>query len=400
MLARRMNARDLASLCELLAQPTAPFREERVAVWAEHFLAQAGVPCFRDPAGNLVVGAANEADYRQRLRMRSHEPLRLFMAHMDHPGFHGLRRLSPTRLRVRWHGGAPVRHLAASRVWLADDTGYRGTGRLAAVRLDKTGRTIARAEVRLDAPLPDSIPVRALFGGLAFRRPCWRSHRRLYAQAADDLVGVFAILHTARTLAASRRRKHFLGLLTRAEEVGFVGAIEHFRLGWLVPRQRPVVVVSLETSRTLPGAHIGQGPVVRLGDRRTVFDPGGVKVLEAVAQRVLPRAHQRRLMDGGTCEATAALAFGLPAIGLSVPLGNYHNEGFEGGPDCRAPRGPAPEFVHLDDVEGLLELCRALLQPGLPWQRPWTALQRRLVKNARRYQPLLRPRAGGQARKH
>ncbi len=380
-----MNARDLTALCELLAQPTAPFREERVTVWAERFLDQVGVPCFRDPVGNLVIGVANKADYCRRLRARSTEPVRLFVAHMDHPGFHALRRLSPTRLRVRWHGGAPVKHLAAGRVWLADDSGYRGSGRLAAVRLDKGGRTIATAEVRLDAPMSASVPVRTLFGGLAFRRPCWRSHRRLYTKAADDLIGVFAILHTARTLAASRHKKHFLGLLTRAEEVGFVGLIRHLQLGWLAAARRAPMIISLETSRTLPGARIGRGPVVRLGDRRTVFDPGGVKVLETVAQQVLPGAHQRHLMDGGTCEATVALAFGLPAIGLSVPLGNYHNEGFEGGPDCCAPRGPAPEFVHLDDVEGLLKLCHALMQPGLPWRRPWAALQRRLTKNASRY---------------
>ena len=41
-------------------------------------------------------------------------------------------------------------------------------------------------------------------------------------------------------------------------------------------------------------------------------------------------------MDGGACEATAALASGIPAIGISVPLGNYHNESFEGAPRLHA----------------------------------------------------------------
>lgn len=384
-----MNARDLSRLLELLALPTAPFREGHVVSWARRYLERAGVPHFSDPAGNLVVGAADVADYRRRVRERTREPLRLLIAHMDHPGFHGLRRLASTRLAVRWLGGAPVRHLAGSRVWLADDTGYVGEGRLGAVRLERHRRTIATAEVRLDEPLPASTPARMLFGGFAFRRPCWRSGQRLYTKAADDLIGVFAILHTAHTLAASRRRVHLLGLLTRAEEVGFVGAIRHFQLGWLARARRPLLCISLETSRTLSGALVGKGPVVRLGDRRTVFDPGAVKVLEAVAQRVLPKRHQRRIMDGGTCEASASLAFGLPAIGLSVPLGNYHNEGFEGGPDCRGAHGPAPEFVHLDDVEGLLRLCRALAEPGLPWGHPWAELRRRLVHNARRYKGLL-----------
>jgi endoglucanase len=175
-------------------------------------------------------------------------------------------------------------------------------------------------------------------------------------------------------------------LLTRGEEVGFVGAIAHFDLGWLERARRPIVAISLETSRTLPNALIGKGPVVRLGDRRTVFDPGCLQILMEVAEQELPGKHQRRVMDGGACEATAAIAWGLPAIGISVPLGNYHNQGLEGGPDCSGPDGPAPEFVHLDDIDGLLLLCRGLMQPGLAWAEPWKKLRARLRKNYHCYQ--------------
>jgi endoglucanase len=112
-------------------------------------------------------------------------------------------------------------------------------------------------------------------------------------------------------------------------------------------------------------------------------------VLTHVAQRELPQRHQRRVMDGGACEATAATAFGLTAIGISVPLGNYHNQGFEGGPDCRGPNAPAPEFVHLDDVDGLLKLCRGLLRPRLPWHAPWETEQRRYRKLLRDYGKLI-----------
>jgi hypothetical protein len=112
-------------------------------------------------------------------------------------------------------------------------------------------------------------------------------------------------------------------------------------------------------------------------------------VLSEIAKNILPKRHQRRIMDGGTCEATAATAYGLPAIGISVPLGNYHNEGFEGGPDCRAPRGPAPEFVHLDDIEGMLMLCRALMRGRWPWGSPWTTQRRSMKKMLREYHDLL-----------
>lgn len=380
-----MNARDLSRLLDLLSQPTAPFREAHIAAWARRYLERAGVPHFSDPAGNLVVGAVSAAHYRRLVRTPGTEPLRIFIAHMDHPGFHGRRWLSARRLEIEWHGGSPVKHLAGAAVWLATNDRCVAGGRLANIRLDASRRALHRAEVVVEEPGWNARPAaETLFGALRFRAPVWRAGKRLYTKAADDLVGAFAVLHTAIRLSAGRRRVPFLGLLTRAEEVGFLGAVNHFELGWLEQARRPVVGVSLETSRALPGAHIGKGPVVRLGDRRTVFDAGALQVLAGLAQRTLPRKHQRRLMDGGACEATAALAFGLPAIGLSVPLGNYHNVDDDTG-------APAPEYVHLDDVDGLLRLCRALMQPGLPWRDPWKQQRRRLAAGRRRYRKLLQP---------
>jgi endoglucanase len=391
-----MTRNDRARLLRLLALPTAPFREEQITRWAENELRRGKVPFFRDPAGNLVIGCASPTEYRRRVREQNREPLRLLIAHMDHPGFHGRRWLSPTRLEVRWLGGAPTRRLAGSRVWLAGDDGAAAAGRLSAARLDRHGRLVG-ATVRLNDGWPGRHPAASsLYGGLAFRAPVWVRGRRLYTKAADDLVGVFAVVHTARQLFRRKRRQSppFIGLLTRAEEVGFIGAIAHFELGWLDGARRPVLAVSLETSRTLPGARIGKGPVVRLGDRRTVFDPDALQVLNDLSRRTLGRCHQRRIMDGGACEASAALAWGIAAIGLSVPLGNYHNTGLEGGPDCRGAQAPAPEFVHLDDVGGLLKLCRALVRPGLPWNEPWKRQRRRFQRNLRRYRRLLRPAPG------
>jgi endoglucanase len=388
-----MNTRELRLLHQLLSLPTAPFREQHVLGFARSVLERARVPYFTDPVGNLVVGVTNTAAYRALLRATDREPVRLLIAHTDHPGFHGEHWLGPTRLQVKWHGGSPVRHLRGSRVWLAGDAGYVGTGRIARAHLLASRHALDTAEITLDAPLAAAVPAAQLFGGFGFRAPVWRSGRRLYTKAADDLVGAFALLVTALSLFRNRRRDAppFLGLLTRAEEVGFVGALAHFELGWLVRARRPVVAVSLETSRTLPGARLGHGPVVRLGDRRTVFDAGYLRVLSDLAESVLPGRHQRRVMDGGTCEATAAIAWDLPAIGISVPLANYHNQGFEGGPDCEHPEGPAPECVHLDDVAGLVVLCRGLMQPGLPWSQPWREQRQRLRRNLARYRPLLGP---------
>lgn len=388
-----MNARCYQLLTELLKQPTAPFREEHIIAIVRRELKQARIPFFFDPVGNMVIGCRSRDDYRRRIDEISKEPLRFFIAHMDHPGFHGIRWVSKTRLKVKWHGGSPVKHLAGSRVWLATSDGYWSEGRLGRVQLLKSKHAINAAEVQVThAPNIPRPRANALYGGFKFRAPVWRSGKKLYAKAADDLVGVFAIVSTAMELYAGRRggkSPPFLGLLTRAEEVGFIGAIGHLELGWLAKARRTVVCVSLETSRTLPGALVGDGPVVRLGDRRTIFHADYLKVLGDVAQKTLPKKHQRRVMDGGTCEATAATAYGLPAIGISVPLGNYHNEGYEGGPDCRAQRGPAPEFVHLGDIVGMLTLCRALMRAGLAWNEPWKLQRRQMRKRLRDHRHLL-----------
>jgi len=391
-----MTPARLKFLHQLLALPTAPFREEHVIALVERVLHKQSIPHFLDPFGNLVIGASSPQSYRSILMERRAEPLRLFIAHMDHPGFHGARWISPLRLAVKWHGGSPVRHLVGSRVWLADASGYVGKGRLARPRLLPSRHALDTAEVRLDRPLPDPMPASLLFGGFDFRAPVWQRGQRLFTKAADDLIGVFAVTSLALDLSARSRGKPppFLGLLTRGEEVGFVGAIAHLDLGWLEHARRPVVAISLETSRALPNALIGHGPVVRLGDRRTVFDPDALNILSEVAVRVLPGKHQRRVMDGGACEATAAVSWGLPAIGISVPLGNYHNECFSGvsGSARGGTRNmgrPAPEYVHLDDVDGLLKLCKGLLKAGLPWQDPWRQLRSRLKQRARRYRASL-----------
>jgi endoglucanase len=383
-----MNQMRLKQLISLLSLPTAPFRESHIQHFVTATLTEAKIPFLEDPVGNIVVGTGSRAEYRALLRRRTQEPLRLFIAHMDHPGFHGVAWRTPgRRLKVQWYGGSPVRGINGTRVWLADVQGYVATGRFDKVRIGKHRHAIETAEVALDKPLPAKVDPRTLFGAFQFKQHCWRQGQRLYTKAADDLVGVFTILELARRTRG--RRAPFLGLLTRAEEVGFIGAIGHFELGWLADARRPLLCVSLETSRALPGAIIGQGPVVRLGDRRTVFDAAGLKVLSDLARQVLPQAHQKRVMDGGTCEATAATVYGLPAIGLSVPLGNYHNQLLGDAVRAAKLNTPAPEYVAIDDIDGMITLCEALLRARLPWGDSWQDLRQRFRKILKRYRPLL-----------
>ncbi len=382
-----MNPHLYDFLIQLLSQPAAPFREQHVAALIKLALTHNRIPFFEDPAGSIVVGAASQDDYLRLIKTRDTEPVRVFIAHMDHPGFHGVRWSQPNVLRVNWLGGSPVKHLHNSRVWLSDGAGWRGAGLMRQARTHPKGYAIQQAEIHLQRATSTPWPAaKKLFGAFDFNKPVTRRGSLLYTRAADDLVGVFCIIATAVEVFSQRKQKHrppFIGLLTRAEEVGFVGAISHFELGWLQTAIRPVVCVSLEASRTLPGAEVGKGPIVRLGDRRTPFDARSLQVLTELAAELLPQAHQRRLMDGGTCEGTVAMAYGFPTIALAVPLGNYHNQGLQGGPECSAPQGPAPEFVHLDDVEGQRKLCVELMQPGLAWNTPWENVRGQLLRQYR-----------------
>jgi hypothetical protein len=146
-------------LSRLLSCSTAPFREQHVIREVETQLLAAKIPWFVDEHGNRVVGVSSTREYQALLRHRSEEPVRIFIAHMDHPGFHGVKWLSERRLAVRWYGGSPVRHLAGSRVWLATEEGGLGQGRLGKVRLNSGRYGIATAEVTLDK---ESVPGKGL----------------------------------------------------------------------------------------------------------------------------------------------------------------------------------------------------------------------------------------------
>jgi endoglucanase len=362
-----------ARLSRILSQPSTPFREEAVAKAAAALLSDSGTPHFFDAHGNLVVGAGSLGEYLSRLERHSGPPIPLFIAHMDHPGFHGESWTKRGDLVTEWLGGGPTKFLVGHQVWLARAGEAAGTGTI--VKARTKGRRLLSLTVRpVDRALAGQ-PADALYGGFSFKAPLWKAGDRLYTKAADDLVGAHCILELAARLA-DRRPLPFLGVLTRAEEIGFIGMIHHFEAVLKGEHADRLFCVSLETSRAYPGAEWGKGPVVRLGDRATVFDPAGVEWMTRVARQALGKRFQRRVMDGGVCEATVANALGYRTVGISVPLGNYHNECFTKNFPKEKLGGPAPEFVSLKDVEGLIRLGQALVENPFPGEAAAWRLQR------------------------
>lgn len=174
----------------------------------------------------------------------------------------------------------------------------------------------------------------------------------LSARACDDLAGAAAAL-AALDLAAKTGINHFSVLLTRAEEVGFIGAIAACKLGTIPAEAR---VLSIECSRSSADAPLGGGPVVRVGDAASVFSAELTNQVSAAVKDTGIR-YQRKLMAGGSCEATAFCAYGYEASGLCLPLDNYHNMvDIDGVLAGRRRARLGPERIDLADFQGLVDL--------------------------------------------
>jgi endoglucanase len=282
---------------------------------------------------------------------------------MDHPGFRALRctRLPRRRgfaLDALFLGGVRRAFFAGARArfYLGDgeDEARTVAARVLAARPDpKSGEMRVRLEASAAVP-------RGSFGVWdlpAFRRSP-RTPDLLETRAADDLAGVAAILAVLECVERidPARRVDLRALFTRAEEVGFVGAIAAARGGRLPAGAR---IVAIEASKALPHAPQGAGPILRVGDRTSVFDDALTRWLVRVATELAGArgnrfAWQRRLMDGGTCESTAYQLYGYRSAALCVPLGNYHNMSGRGS--------IAVESIRLSDLVGLVRFFEGMIQ--------------------------------------
>ena len=166
-------------------------------------------------------------------------------------------------------------------------------------------------------------------------------------------------------------------LLTRAEEVGFVGAIAAAK-SRTVPEA--CFLVCMETSSERINAKMGDGPILRVGDKASVFTPEVTAHCELVAKQLAESdklfRYQRKLMDGGSCETTVFCAAGYEAGALCLPLGNYHNIG---------PGGkPAPEYISVSDLDSLVELLIACVKRRDEYDRIVKAPARDFKKHYRK----------------
>lgn len=311
-----MHKDDLLAIAHvILNAPTAPFHEARVRQAIRELLdGRPRVHLREDDFGNLIAhyrgpGAPRPAQWA-------------FSAHMDHPGW-----VRTPEGPWRFLGGVEPAYLEANRGMIRDFGSFAMWD-------------LPEFEVRGD---------------------------HLQSRACDDLIGCAAIVATLQELDRLGAPVECYGFFTRAEEVGFVGAIQLARSGWVA--EAGLTVVSLETSAERLPAKMGAGPILRVGDKTSVFDQAASAELQQIAKEAEITV-QRCLMPGGTCEGTAFQLYGVRAAALCIALGNYHNR-------AESPR-IAPEYVSIDDFCGLAALCTQIAQRSNHLHDPNAELRSRL----------------------
>jgi endoglucanase len=241
------------------------------------------------------------------------EPFRL-VAHMDHPGF------VVENGWLHFAGGVDEKYFAGKRIVFHHEKSREPLGRGLIRSVDFSGE---QKLVRLEGEIPSG----ATFARWAL--PGARCTKRLFlSPACDDLVQVAVMLALLRRLALSGAKAHVHALFTRAEEIGFAGALAALKAQ---PPPKPMTTLSLEASPARGFAKVEGGPIVRVGDRLSVFDSGVTHWLETAFRAFSGQKsgvpHQRLLMGGGTCEGSVFLRTGWPTGALCVALDNYHNMG-------------------------------------------------------------------------
>jgi len=346
-------------LKEILSCPTAPFHEEHVHKAILDVVAASGrLRAKSDAFGNLEVVYGKG------------RPQLLFTCHTDHPALEANGDGTATI-----QGGMHVRQLRGTGV-----RPFHG-GRVATIGGMARGGGRGVVQLRGGKGLKKGTP-------LVLDLPAYRlTDRHIRARAIDDLCAVAACLTLLDRLEAARWRGCVGILFTRAEEVGFVGA-----LGWSGLRRYPrtTTLINLEMSSALKHTPQGAGPILRVGDRVTTFTHGAALELEAAARALAKRdrhfRYQRALMDGGGCEATVYVFSGFRTGALCLPLKNYHNHAARGGMGL--------EYVYADDAENLV---RWMVEYTRSFGRlhAWRGVERRLATLLKKHRGRLARTAKG-----
>jgi len=232
---------------------------------------------------------------------------------------------------------------------------------------DRVEPIAGNAIVRVSGPVAPGSP------GMFDQGEARTKGKRFYSRAIDDLGGLASALQMLDELRRKPPAAPVAVLLTRAEEEGFVGAVA----ASLKPKllRKTDRIIAIETSAVQPYAPQGQGVIVRVGDKTSIFNSQLTYFLyqqaDALAKRDKTFKYQRALMPGGTCEATIYDIYGFIAAAVCVPLGNYHNMD-------RERKRIGPEYIDLRDWRNMVKLFVQIARNGHTYEPGHKLLKRRL----------------------
>jgi endoglucanase len=362
-----MNTRILTDLTSL---PTAPFAEDRVIEYVEAFAkARKRIRLSKDSFGNRMLELAGA----------SRGPRWVFVAHMDHPGFVADRMIDDRTLAAHFRGWVAIDYVRGTKVRFFDgDREISGTVIEAEPTQHDRLAVPGRVKVRVNAPVASGS------AGMFDQGPARIRGKKLFSRGCDDIAGVASALTMLDQIAKTRMKTGVAVLLTRAEEEGFIGAIASVLKPDLIRKDDRLI--SIETSAMQPVTPQGDGVILRVGDKTSIFNSQIMYFLYQQAMSLAEKdktfKYQRALMPGGTCEATVFDAYGYACGAVCIPLGNYHNMD-------REKKKIGPEYIHLDDWGNMVRLFVQIAKNGHTFEPGHKPLKARVEKRFNKLKHLL-----------
>jgi putative aminopeptidase FrvX len=356
----------LRALCSI---PTAPFAEQHVIRFVEGFVkARSGLRLSRDRYGNLLI----------ELKGAPKAPRFVFTAHMDHPGFVATRMLDERTLQAAFHGWVMAEFFKNQRVRFFESNGSEVRATVLDWTIGKERKIPETVRLRVGGPVTPGSP------GMWDQGESRVKGKKFYSRVCDDLAGAAAALTMIDQLSRKRPKAPVAVLLTRAEEEGFIGAVA----ASLEPKllRRSDRIIAIETSAEQPYAPQGQGAIVRVGDKTSVFNSALsyfiTQQVEALKKKDKSFKYQRALMPGGTCEATVYDVYGFTAGSICVALGNYHNMD-------KQRKKIGPEYIDVNDWRNMVKLFVQVARSAHQFEPGHKALRQRIEKRFEKLKRLL-----------
>jgi endoglucanase len=360
-------------LSELCSVPTAPYAEHRVIEYVERFV--------RDRSKSLRL--SRDRFNNQLIELRGKYPAKarrlVLVAHMDHPGFVARKMINGKTLQADFYGGVLREYVNGAKVRFFDETNTEIRGIVTSTTPDKERPNYpSSAKIHLRMPVTPGSP------GMFDQGPGRMKGNKFVSRVCDDLGGAAAALAVLDELSDKPPKNPVAVLLTRAEEDAFIGAIGAVLHPELL--EKSDLIISIECSARQRYALQGNGVVLRVGDRTSIFNSAFMYFLNQQAQALAKRdskfKFQRALMPGGTCEATVFDAYGYTTGAVCVPLGNYHNMD-------RHRRKIGPEYVDVNDWKNMVKLLAKVSRESHEFTADLGTLKEKIEKRFQAQRPLL-----------